>query len=155
MGLPQFESVVLAEWIDANGHTNRADHVVLVNQTTNLRYDTIGMWQAYREETGNTTFAAETHELYKREIGAGGWIRVVPCLLGADAKRSHYCHKMFHAEDGHRVALQELVVLHIDMSARPATPFPADRSETISTAMQACREPLVPKSVARRKAMPG
>ena len=41
----------------------------------------------------------------------GDRVRVVPHLLGADAKRLHYFHEMFHAEEGHRVAAQELLAL--------------------------------------------
>src|SRR5690348_14683884 len=86
----------------------------------------LGVGQTYREATGYSTFTAETHTLYEREVHEGERVRVVPYLLGADAKRIHYFHEMFHTVRGHRVAAQELMALHIDMSVRRVAPFPAD-----------------------------
>jgi acyl-CoA thioester hydrolase len=155
MKLPQLEGVVLPEWIDANGHMNLAYYVVLFDQATDLLYDALGVGTAYREATGNSTFTAETHTLYERELRVGERVRVVPHLLGADAKRLHYFHEMFHTEYGHRVAAQELMALHIDMSVRRVTPFPADLSDRICTAVRMYRKRPVPKGVGRRIAMPG
>jgi acyl-CoA thioester hydrolase len=155
MELPQLEGVVLPEWIDANGHMNLAYYVVLFDQATDLLYDTIGVGTAYREATGNSTFTAETHTLYERELRAGERVRVVPYLLGADAKRLHYFHEMFHAEDGQRVAAQELMALHIDMSVRRVAPFPSDLAKTINAAVRSCRQTPAPQGVGRRITMPG
>ena len=137
MELPQLEGVVLPEWIDANGHMNLAYYVVLFDQATDLLYDVLGVGQAYRDATGNSTFTAETHTLYEREVRVGERVRVVPHLLGADAKRLHYFHEMFHAEGGHRVAAQELIALHIDLSVRRVAPFPDDLSARLQQAVRA------------------
>ena len=155
MEMPQFEGVVLPEWIDANGHLNLAYYVVLFDQATDLLYDALGVGQAYREATGNSTFTAETHTRYEREVRVGERVRVVPYLLGADTKRLHYFHEMFHTEHGHRVAAQELIALHIDMSVRRVAPFPQDLSKTISAAVRACRDRPMPEGVGRRISMPG
>ena len=155
MEMPQFEGVVLPEWIDANGHLNLAYYVVLFDQATDLLYDALGVGQAYREATGNSTFTAETHTLYEREVRVGERVRVVPYLLGADTKRLHYFHEMFHCEHGRRVAAQELMALHIDMSVRRVAAFPADLSQKISDAVRACGDRPVPEGTGRRIAMPG
>ena len=97
MEIPQLKAEVLPEWIDANGHMNLAYYVVLFDQATDLLYDALDIGQAYRDATGNSTFTAETHTLYEREVRVGERVRVVPHLLGADAKRLHYFHEMFHA----------------------------------------------------------
>ena len=154
MEWPQLEGVVLPEWIDANGHMNLAYYVVLFDQATDLLYDALGVGTAYREATGNSNFTAETHTLYERELRAGERVRVVPHLLGADAKRLHYFHEMFHAEHGYRVAAQELMALHIDMAVRRVTPFPAELSNRISAAVRACRGRPMPEGVGRRIATP-
>jgi acyl-CoA thioester hydrolase len=155
MEMPQLEGVILPEWIDANGHLNLAYYVVLFDQATDLLYDALGVGQTYREATGNSTFTAETHTLYEREVHEGERVRVVPYLLGADTKRIHYFHEMFHSEHGHRVAAQELMALHIDMSVRRVAPFPADLSKKISAAVRAYADRSVPSGVGRRIAMPG
>ena len=154
MEMPQFEGVVLPEWIDANGHMNLAYYVVLFDQATDLLYDTLGVGQAYRDATGNSTFTAETHTLYEREVSEGERVRVVPHLLGADAKRLHYFHEMFHAEAGHRVAAQELIALHIDLSVRRVAPFPEDVSARLQQVVRSRGDRPLPNGVGRRIAMP-
>jgi acyl-CoA thioester hydrolase len=155
MNVPHFEGVVLPEWIDANGHMNLAYYVVLFDQATDLLYDMLGIGHAYRNATGNATFTAETHTLYEREVHVGEQVRVVPHLLGADAKRLHYFHEMFHTDGGHRVAAQELMALHIDLSVRRVTPFPADRYRQILAAVRDHSRRPLPAGVGRRIAMPG
>ncbi len=155
MDFPQFEGVVLPEWIDANGHMNLAYYVVLFDKATDLMYDVLGVGQAYRDATGNSTFTAETHTLYEREVRVGESVRVVPHLLGADAKRLHYFHEMFHAERGDRVAAQELIALHIDMSVRRVAPFPPDLYARIQTAVSRRAGRELPRGVGRRIVMPG
>ncbi len=154
MQFPTCEGVVLPEWIDANGHMNLAYYVVLFDQATDLLYDTLGVGQAYRDATGNSTFTAETHTLYEREVRLGERVRVVPHLLGVDAKRLHYFHEMFHAEHGHRVAAQELMALHIDLSLRKVAPFPEELHARIVAAMRARAGRELPNGVGRRIAMP-
>lgn len=149
------EGAVLPEWIDANGHMNLAYYVVLFDQATDLLYDALGVGQAYRDATGNSTFTAETHTLYERELLLGERVRVVPHLLGVDAKRLHYFHEMFHAESGHRVAAQELIALHIDLSTRRVAPFPDEVRASIEAAVRAQRNQPLPTGVGRRIAMPG
>jgi acyl-CoA thioester hydrolase len=155
MDLLQSEGVVLPEWIDANGHMNLAYYVVLFDQATDLLYDAIGVGQAYRDVTGNSTFTAETHTLYEREVRVNERIRVTAHLLGADAKRLHYFHEMFHAEGGHRVAAQELMALHIDMAARRVAPFPSDLHARIQAMVRERADRELPRGVGRRIAMPG
>ena len=155
MDFPQFEGEVLPEWIDANGHMNLAYYVVLFDQATDLLYDELSVGQAYRNATGNSTFTAETHTLYEREVRVGERVRVVPYLLGADAKRLHYFHEMFHAESGHRVAAQELIALHIDLAVRRVAPFPSDVFARLQHAVRAHGDRPMPNGVGRRIAMPG
>lgn len=154
MQFPTCEGVVRPEWIDANGHMNLAYYVVLFDQATDLLYDTLGVGQAYRDATGNSTFTAETHTLYEREVRLGERVRVVPHLLGVDAKRLHYFHEMFHAEHGHRVAAQELMALHIDLSLRRVAPFPEELYARIRQAVLARGGQPLPHGVGRRIAMP-
>ena len=155
MDLPQCEGVVLPEWIDANGHMNLAYYVVLFDQATDVLYDLLGLGQAYRDTTPYSTFTAETHTLYERELRVGERVRVVAHLLGADTKRMHYFHEMFHAEGGHRVAAQELIALHIDMQVRRVAPFPPDRQAVLADALRARADMPRPEGVGRRITMPG
>jgi acyl-CoA thioester hydrolase len=62
---------------------------------------------------------------------------------------------MFHAEHGYRVAVQELMALHIDMSVRKVAPFPTDVHDRIMQAVSARAGSALPMGVGRRIAMPG
>jgi acyl-CoA thioester hydrolase len=154
MHLPQTEGSVLPEWIDNNGHMNLAYYVVLFDRATDTVYDALGVGQAYRDATGNSTFTAETHTLYEREIRVGERVRIVGHLLGADAKRLHYFHEMFHAEHGHRVAAQELIALHIDLRVRRTTPFAPALLEQLQAVVRARAGEPLPEGVGRRITMP-
>ncbi len=76
-------------------------------------------------------------------------------LLGADAKRVHYFHEMFHVESGERSAAQELMALHIDMSIRRVAPFPAERYAALRQAVEAYAPATPPKGAGRKIALPG
>jgi acyl-CoA thioester hydrolase len=154
MHLPHTEGSVLPEWIDANGHMNLAYYVVLFDLATDTIYDALGVGQAYREATGNSAFTAETHTLYEREVRVGERVRLTSHLLGADAKRLHYFHEMFHAEHGHRVAAQELIALHIDLRVRRVAPFAPDLLERLQAAVRERAGAPLPAGVGRRIAMP-
>jgi acyl-CoA thioester hydrolase len=154
MQFPQYEGEVLPQWIDANGHMNLAYYVVLFDGATDALYDQIGVGQAYRDATGNSTFTAETHTLYERELLLGERVRVVSHLLGVDTKRLHYFHEMFHADTGHRVAAQELIGLHIDLRIRRVAPFPPDLLARLQVAVRARGDQPLPQGVGRRISMP-
>ena len=57
---------------------------------------------------------------------------------------------MFHAEEGHRVAAQELIALHIDLRVRRMAPFPDDVSERLQAVVRARVGRPLPNGVGRR-----
>ena len=154
MRLPQTEGFVRPEWIDNNDHMNLAYYVLLFDLATDTVYDALGIGHAYRASTGNSTFTAEAHTIYERELRLGERVRITSHLLGADAKRLHYFHEMFHADQGHRVAAQELLALHIDLRVRRTTAFAPELLKRIQTVARAGAEEPLPAGVGRRIAMP-
>ena len=148
------EATVLPAWIDYNGHMNLAYYVVVFDQATDALYDRLGIWLPYRQATGNSCFTVETHTIYEQEVKLGDRVRVHTHLLGADAKRLHYFHEMFHVGEGYRAAVQELMALHVDLSVRRTTPFPPDRQTVIDAALARCDTLPRPKEAGRRISMP-
>jgi acyl-CoA thioester hydrolase len=149
------EAIVRPEWIDSNGHLNLAYYVVVFDIATDALYAKLGIGDAYREASGFSCFTAETHTLYEREVHLGDRLTVRGWLLGADSKRVHYFHEMFHAESGERSAVQELMALHIDMRIRRVAPFPPDRAEALRQAVAEFAPKELPKGAGRRIALPG
>ena len=154
MNIPQHEETIRPEWIDSNGHLNLAYYIVVFDHALDVAFEALDIGTGYRSRTGNSSFAAETHTLYEREIGEGEHVRVTTRVLGADAKRLHLFQEMFHAAQGHRVASHEQMCLHIDMRARRVAPWPADRLDVLRTAVRAQAELEPPRGVGRRIEMP-
>ena len=133
---------------------NLAYYVVVFDLATDALYAKLEIGDAYRAASGNSCFTAETHTLYEQEVHLGDRLLVRTWLLGADAKRVHYFHEMFHADSGVRSAVQELMALHIDMGIRRVAPFPADRYAALQDAVKEYAPASLPKGAGRRIALP-
>ncbi len=115
---------VRSEWIDYNGHMNVAYYMLAFDHATDAFYDHVGLGLDYRDRTNCSTFTLEAHITYERELREGAPLRFETLLLDFDSKRIHYFHRMFHGEDGYLAATNELIAIHVDLSARRATPMP-------------------------------
>jgi acyl-CoA thioester hydrolase len=129
--------VVRPEWIDYNGHMNVAFYVLAFDHATDTLFEHLGIGEAYRQATGCTMFALELHVLYQAEVKQGDPLRITTQLLGADDKRLHFFHRMYHAERGTQVACLDIVVLNVDMALRRGKPFPADAAVRLQAVMAA------------------
>ena len=67
---PFVSSVMRVEpgWIDYNGHLNMAYYNVLFDRAVDEVYELIGCGLAYVERTRHSTFTAEVHVRYLREL---------------------------------------------------------------------------------------
>jgi acyl-CoA thioester hydrolase len=143
------------EWIDYNGHLNMAYYNVLFDRAVDEAYEIMGCGLAYLKETRHSTFTAEAHIRYLRELHAGAPVRVTLQLLDFDAKRMHYFEQLFHAEENWLSATSENMVLHVDMRAKKAAPFPEAIKARLQCMKAAHAHLPVPDGAARRIAMPG
>lgn len=134
---------------------NLAYYVVIFDRGTDVLFDALGIGQAYTEATNNSLFVVETHTLYERELVEGEGVRVRSFVLGGDTKRLHFAHEMLSVAGGKRAAMQELMVLHVDMSARRAVPFPLDRQSTIAEVVAAHAQLPRPAGLGRRIGLTG
>jgi acyl-CoA thioester hydrolase len=140
-------------WIDYNGHLNMAYYNVLFDRAVDEAYELIGIGQDYLK-TGCSTFTAEVHVRYLRELHAGDPVRVTFQMLAHDEKRIHYFEQLFHAEQGWVSAASENMTLHVDMSAKRVVPFPPAAMRSLAR-MQAAHARLPrPEAVGRRIVMP-
>ncbi|MEC5323697.1 thioesterase family protein [Aurantimonas sp. A3-2-R12] len=116
-------------WIDYNGHLNLAYYHVLFDRGIDALFDAIGLGEPYRATRGYTTYSAETHVCYLREVPPKARVYATAQIVGLDAKRLHIFQELFH-EDGWRTATLESLSLSIDQnhpSGGPkVAPFPAD-----------------------------
>ncbi|MFY0618702.1 thioesterase family protein [Shimia sp.] len=113
------------QWLDYNGHLNMAYYNVLFDRGVDQVFETLGFGPAYRERTGNTTFSAEFHLCYIRELHLGDEVTASFQLLDHDAKSFHFYQELRHT-DGWLSATGEGMGLHIDQSGPRVAPMPED-----------------------------
>ncbi|MGZ3292658.1 MAG: thioesterase family protein, partial [Xanthobacteraceae bacterium] len=105
-------------------------------------------------ERQGSTFTAECHVRYLREIHLGDPVQISILLVGADEKRLHTFEELRHAGEGWLSATSENMTIHIDMTARKTAPFPPDirtRIESLASAHAAIPRP---EGIGRKIAMP-
>jgi acyl-CoA thioester hydrolase len=158
---PFVSSVMKVEpaWIDYNGHLNMAYYNVLFDRAVDEVFEMLGCGADYVKQ-GFSTFTAEVHVRYLRELKNGDPVRVTFQLLDYDAKRMHYFEQLFHAEHGWVSATSENMSLHVDMGlkntgAKKVAPFPPEVTRRLIQ-MKASHGRLPPPDGAgRRVEMPG
>jgi len=125
---------VKPEWIDYNGHLNMAYYNVLFDQGADELFAEFGFGPDYAKRTGHSTFSAEFHVCYLREVHEGNRVYVTSQLLDFDEKRFHFFQELYH-EDGWLSATGEGLGLHIDLSGPRVAPMPADVHGKLSALM--------------------
>jgi acyl-CoA thioester hydrolase len=152
---PFVSSVMRVEpaWIDYNGHLNMAYYNVLFDRAVDEVYELVGLGLAYVKEQKCSTFTAEVHVRYLRELLVDAPVRVTFQLLGYDRKRMHYFEQLFHAEEGWLSATSENMALNVDMTAKKTAPFPESVMARLAK-MKAAHDRLPePQGAGRRIAM--
>jgi len=153
---PFVSSVMRVEpaWIDYNGHLNMAYYNVLFDRCVDEAYELLGIGVNYLATSGHSTFTAEAHVRYLRELQEGDPVRVTFQLLDYDEKRIHYFQQLFHATEGWMSATSENMTLHVDMTAKKVAPFPETVRQTLCR-MKAVHARLPrPEAAGRSIAMP-
>jgi acyl-CoA thioester hydrolase len=154
---PFVSSVMTVEpaWIDYNGHLNMAYYNVLFDRCVDEAFALLGCGPEYLKEHRHTTFTAEVHVRYLRELHAGDPVRVTLQLLDYDAKRMHYFEQLFHATEGWVSATSENMSLHVDMAAKKTAPFPDEIARCLARMKAAHARLPRPEAAGRAIAMPG
>jgi acyl-CoA thioester hydrolase len=142
------------EWIDYNGHLNMAYYHVLFDRAVDEIFSLLGLDRDYLETRQASTFTAECHVLYKRELTESDLVRVTAQFVAFDDKRLHYYLEMRHANEGWLAATSENMSLHIDMSTRRVSPFPADILANIALMKAAHSMMPLPTTIGRIIGLP-
>ena len=99
---PFLSSVMQIEpqWIDYNGHLNMAYYNVMFDRAIDELWLELGIGPPYMKERHGSTFTAECHVRYLREIHLGDPVQVSILLVDADEKRLHTFQELRHAKIG-------------------------------------------------------
>jgi acyl-CoA thioester hydrolase len=142
------------QWIDYNGHLNMAYYNVMMDRAIDELWLQLGIGSTYMKERHGSTFTAECHVRYLREIHLGDPVQVTVYLLAADEKRIHTFEELRHATEGWISATSENITLHIDMAARKVAPFPPDIRARIAEIANVHATVPRPEGIGRKVAMP-
>jgi acyl-CoA thioester hydrolase len=154
--VPFLASVMQIEqqWIDYNGHLNMAYYNVMFDRAIDELWLELGIGPAYMRERKGSTFTAECHVRYLREIHLGDPVQVSILLVAADEKRLHTFEELSHASEGWLSATSENMTIHMDMTARKTAPFPPDIRARIEAVTKAHSAVPRPEGIGRKIAMP-
>jgi acyl-CoA thioester hydrolase len=142
---PFLSSVMAIEpqWIDYNGHLNMAYYNVLFDRAIDELWLEFGMGPDYMATRGGSTFTAECHVRYIREIHLDDPAKISVLVVSADDKRIHTFEELRHATEGWLSATSENMSLHMDMTCRKVRSIPPDIRARIDATAAAHR--LVPR----------
>ena len=122
--LEVYRCVVLPEWIDYNQHMMDGYYGVPFSHATDAFLDFVGLDAGYRAQSGCSTYTAEGHILFLREMKLGAPIRITTQLLGYDAKRMHIFHTMIHTEADYIAATCEWMMIHVNVALGKGAAMP-------------------------------
>jgi acyl-CoA thioester hydrolase len=153
---PFLSSVMQIEpqWIDYNGHLNMAYYNVMMDRAIDEMWLHLGIGPAYMKERHSSTFTAECHVQYLREIHLGDPVQISVYLLDTDEKRLHTFEQLRHATEGWLSATSENMTLHMNMKERKVAPFPPDIQARIRAVVSAHAAVPRPDGIGRKVTMP-
>ncbi len=152
--LNRYRGVVLPEWVDYNGHMNVAYYLVAFDLATDVFLEWIGLDKALRETRGGTTFTAEVHIGYRRELHEGDSISITTQLLSYDQKRIRYLHRMYHADEGFEAAYAENLSLYVDLGSRRVAEMTPETLQKLAEVLTAHTTLGLPEEAGRAIARP-
>lgn len=133
-GVRIYETAILPEWIDYNGHLRDAYYTLIVSLASDALMDRLHMDAAYRERTSCTLYTVEMHIHYLNEVKATDTAVVSVRIAGADHKRIHAAFEIACAGHANAAAVAEVMLLHVCQQGETAasTPFPPEVLEAIA-----------------------
>ena len=137
------------QWIDYNGHLNMAYYNVMFDRAVDELFEALGIGLSYLKHTNHSTFTAEVHVRYVREIHVNAPVRVSVQLLDFDEKRIHYFEELRHAEEGWLSATSENMSVHVDMAAKKVAPFSAETMRALAAMKEAHARLPMPEGAGR------
>jgi acyl-CoA thioester hydrolase len=112
-------------WVDYNGHLNQAYYGVIFDQSIDTALWPVGLGPDYIKTSNCSFMTVESHTCFVRELMQTDTVVVATRVMDVDEKRLHTYSEMRHATEGWLAATCEYMFLHIDMTVRRTSPWPA------------------------------
>ena len=150
---PLLTSSVMAidpAWVDYNGHLNQAYYGVIFDRSIDQVLMPVGLGPDYIKTRNLSFMTVECHTCFVRELMQTDPVRVVSRIVDVDDKRLHMFSELVHASDGWLSATAEWMFLHVDMSTRRTSAWPADIREKLDALKTAAATLPLPDRVGRK-----
>ncbi|KFX70480.1 4-hydroxybenzoyl-CoA thioesterase [Pseudomonas taeanensis MS-3] len=119
--LTTYQTPVLPEWVDYNGHLRDAFYLLIFSFATDSLMDHLGLDEAGRARTGHTLYTLECHLNYLAEVKLGAEVEVRTQVLAHDRKRLHIHHGLYYPGGDELLAASEQMLMNMDsQTGRPA-----------------------------------
>lgn len=146
-----YSTAIAAEWIDYNRHLRDAYYGLVLSYASDALMDRVGLDAAYRERTACTLYTLEQHLHFLHEVMASDRLDVHVRVLAADRKRIHAAFDFYCARYPDPVAIGELMLLHVQQGATPASaPFPEAIRQAIDALAAETAQIPAPGPMSRR-----
>jgi acyl-CoA thioester hydrolase len=132
-GIPIYDTPILPEWIDFNGHLRDGYYGLIVSFAIDALMDRVGLDAAYRAHSGCTLYTLEMHLHYLQEVRQSDAVEVCVRIAGADHKRIHAAFEMRRRGKPGVAATAEAMLLHVRRQgdAVATAPFPPQVSGSL------------------------
>jgi acyl-CoA thioester hydrolase len=132
-GIPIYETAVLAEWIDYNGHLRDAYYGLIVSLATDALMERVGLDAAYRARTHCTLYTVEMHVHFLHEVKQPDTVGVAVRIAGLDTKRIHAAFEMERRGHAAVAAVAEVMLLHVRQQGDTVAvvPFPPQATSAL------------------------
>jgi acyl-CoA thioester hydrolase len=111
------------EMIDYNGHVNIGYYSILFEDAARALFRRIDISREYRERTNHALFARENHTVFEHEVLEDDELRFHCQILGLGKAAIDCMFFMFDASRGYLAATQQVLYLHVDLTARKVVPI--------------------------------
>jgi carnitine 3-dehydrogenase len=117
-----YETTVLTDWVDYNGHMTESRYLDVFATATDAFLSHVGLDAGYLAG-GHSAYTVETHIRHLAEARANEPLTVETQVLGADEKRLHLFHTLSHASTGVTLATGEHLLVHVDTAEGRSVPM--------------------------------
>jgi acyl-CoA thioester hydrolase len=133
-GIPIYETPILPEWIDFNGHLRDGYYGLIVSFAIDALMDRVGIDAAYRARSGCTLYTVEMHVHYLHEVHRTDTVAVSVRIEAADLKRIHAAFELRRVGEPGVAASAEAMLLHVQQTRDrvASAPFPPAVSAAVA-----------------------
>jgi len=147
-----YQTPVLAEWVDYNGHLRDAFYLLIFSYATDAFMARIAV-DPQRDQ--HSLFTLECHLNYLHEVKQGAEVQVRTRVLAHDRKRVQVYHTLHLQGVDEVLAASEQMLLHVDLQGPKSAVFGEVSLAVLDKAFEAQRHQPAAEYAGRRIALPG